>query len=175
MEKNEVLDTVDHAKTMTEALMGRSKLSRFLSAAIWILLLVSGCTLPRIAVLEDPLTPEEHLNLGVAYERTGEFENAIREYELAARKLPVAYLYLGNVHLQKNELDEAERFYRKSIRKEPDNADAHNNLAWLYYMKRDKLDEAESLAIRAIELNPAKSEIYRDTLDRIREQRMAIQ
>ena len=78
------------------------------------------------------------------------------------------------MHLQKNELDEAERFYRKSIRKDPDNADAHNNLAWLYYMRREKLDEAESLAIRAIELNPTKSEIYRDTLEKIREHKAEI-
>ena len=39
---------------------------------------ISACSLPRIIVLEDPLSPEEHLNLGVAYERKGELDGAIR-------------------------------------------------------------------------------------------------
>jgi Tfp pilus assembly protein PilF len=91
----------------------------------------SGCSLPRIIVLEDPLTPEEHLHLGVAYEKRGELDPAIKEYKLASKKLPLAYLYLGNVYFQKNELDEAEKHYRKTIKKDPQNADAHNNLAWL--------------------------------------------
>ncbi len=58
------------------------------------LILFSGCSLPRIIVLKDPLSPEEHLNLGVVYEKEGEFDNAIKEYLKAAKKLPIAYLYL---------------------------------------------------------------------------------
>ena len=134
----------------------------------------SHCALPRIVVLEDPLTPEEHLNLGVAYEKKGEFENAIREYRLAAKKLPLAYLYLGNVHFQKKELDEAEKYYKKTIRKEPTNADAYNNLAWLYYVRDENLDEAEALALKAMELNSLKAQIYEDTLEKIRERRMTV-
>ena len=49
------------------------------------------------------------------------------------------------------------------------NADAYNNLAWLYYTKKENLDEAESLAAKAIELNPEKRDVYQDTLDKIRE------
>ena len=122
-------------------------------------------------MLKDPLTPEEHLNLGVAYERNGELDHAIREYKLASKKIPVAYLHLGNSHFQKNELEKAEACYKKTIKKEPQNADAYNNLAWLYYTKRDKLDEGERLALKAIELNPSKEPIYRDTLEKIRELR----
>ena len=148
--------------------MKQSDIGRFLIVALCSVTLLTGC-LPRIIVLRDPLTPEEHLNLGVAYERKGEFEQAIKEYRLAAKQLPLAYLHLGNAHFQKGELDRAEKYYRKSIKKRPDNADAHNNLAWLYYTRGENLDEAESLASRAIELNPLKTEIYRDTLERIRD------
>jgi tetratricopeptide (TPR) repeat protein len=139
--------------------------------ALLSVLLLSGCGLPRVVVLEDPLTPEEHLNLGVAYERQGELEGAIKEYGLAARKLPLGYLYLGNVYFQRGDLVEAERHYRKAMKKDPGNADARNNLAWLYYTKGERLEEAESLALEAIGLDPSKEEVYRDTLDKVRQLR----
>jgi hypothetical protein len=55
------------------------------------------------------------------------------------------------------------------IIKDPKNGDAHNNLAWLFYIKQENLDVAEGYALRAMELNPLKAEIYRDTLEKIRE------
>ena len=137
--------------------------------ALCALLLLSGCSIPRIIILKDPLTPEEHLNLGVAYEKQGELDAAIKEYKLAAENLPAGYLYLGNAHFQKRELGKAEKYYKKAIEKEPGKADAYNNLAWLYYTKKENLDQAENLALKALELNPAKESIYYDTLDKIRE------
>jgi tetratricopeptide (TPR) repeat protein len=131
-------------------------------------LLLLGCAFPRIIVLDDPLSPEEHINLGVTYEKKGELDNALKEYQVASKKLPVAYLYIGNIYFQKNEYEEAERYYKKAIKKEPENADAYNNLAWLYFIERKNLDEAERLVLKAIELNPAKKNIYQDTLDKIR-------
>jgi tetratricopeptide (TPR) repeat protein len=119
-------------------------------------------------VLDDPLSPEEHLNLGVTYEKNGELDNALKEYQVASKKLPVAYLYMGNIYFQKDEFDEAESCYKKAIKKEPENADGYNNLAWLYFIERKNLDEAERLVLKAIELNPAKKNIYQDTLDKIR-------
>ena len=133
------------------------------------LFVLAGCSLPRIIILKDPLTPEEHLNLGVAYEKQGELENALKEYEKSAKKLPLANLYLGNVYFQKGELGKAEKYYKKTLKKEPNNPDACNNLAWLYYTEKEKLEEAEALAQKAIHLNPAKESIYRDTLEKIRE------
>ena len=65
-------------------------------------------------MLDDPLTPEEHLNLGVSYEKKGELDNALKEYETASKKLPAAYLYIGNIYYLKGEFDKAERYYRKS-------------------------------------------------------------
>jgi tetratricopeptide (TPR) repeat protein len=132
-------------------------------------LLLSGCAFPRIIILDDPLTPEEHLNLGVTYEKDGEFDNALKEYHAASEKLPLAYLYIGNIYFQKADLDETESYYKKAVKKDPENADAYNNLAWLYYTKGENLDEAERLALRAIELNPSKRVIYEDTLKNIRD------
>ena len=147
----------------------KKDISRFLLLALCSLLFFSSCSLPRIHILKDPLTPQEHLNLGVTYEKQGDFENAIREYKLAAPKIPQGYLFLGNVYFQQGDLDQAEEFYKQALVKEPENADALNNLAWVYYTKRENLDEAEQLAVRATKLNPAKKGIYLDTLEKIRD------
>ncbi len=133
------------------------------------LLLFSGCSLPQMIILKDPLSPEEHLNLGVAYERQGELDHALKEYRLAAKKLPQAYLYLGNVYFQKKDWEKAEENYKTAIEQNPQEADAYNNLAWLYFTRRENLDRGENLALKAIELNPEKEPIYRDTLHKIRE------
>jgi len=138
-------------------------------------ILPSGCSLPKIIILKDPLTPEEHLNLGVAYERRGEFDQAIREYQAAAKKLPIAFLYLGNAYFLKNDWDQAEIYFKKAIGKDAENAAAHNNLAWLYYQKGKNLEQAEALAQKALELDPSKSSIYRDTLEKVREKKRATQ
>ncbi|HYA11622.1 MAG TPA: tetratricopeptide repeat protein [Thermodesulfovibrionales bacterium] len=106
--------------------------------------------------------------MGVTYEKKGELDNALKEYQEASKKLPLAYLYMGNVYLQKNEYDKAETYYKKAIKKDPANADAYNNLAWLYFIKQENLDEAERLALKAIELNPSKKTIYIDTLEKIK-------
>jgi tetratricopeptide (TPR) repeat protein len=139
-----------------------------LITVFWSVLFLSGCSLPRIIVFEDPLTPEEHLNLGVAYEKKKEYDSAVIHYKLAAKKLPRAQLYLGNAYLLKGELDRAENHYKKAIKNEPQNADAYNNLAWLYHVKGKALDEAERYALKAIEINPSKKDIYENTLSCIR-------
>jgi tetratricopeptide (TPR) repeat protein len=144
------------------------KIYLFFSFLISYFLFINSCAIPKIIVLDDPLSPEEHLNLGVTYEKQGELENALKEYKTASKKLPLAYLYMGNVYFQKMEYDNAEVHYKKAIKKDPENADAYNNLAWLYYTKREKLDDAEKFALKAIELNPSKKENYGDTLEKIR-------
>jgi tetratricopeptide (TPR) repeat protein len=147
--------------------------NRFLDAchnAIAVILvgfMTASCSLPRIVVLRDPLTPEEHVNLGVAYERAGELDGALREYETATKKLPVAYLYIGNIRVQQKRYEEAEEAYRRAIEKD-ESAAAYNNLAWLYNVTGKDPGEAERLARKAVELSPG-SEEFRDTLQKILE------
>jgi tetratricopeptide (TPR) repeat protein len=149
--------------------------STFVLSLALLVVLAGGCTMPRIMIISDPLSAEEHLQLGIAYEKKGEFDNAIREYEAAEKKTPRAYYYLGNAHFQKREFGKAEFYYKKAINKEASNADAYNNLAWLYCVQEKNLIEAEGLALKAMELNPAKKDTYQDTLERIRKLKQTIE
>lgn len=136
---------------------------------VLIFLFIFSCSFPRIIFLKDPLTPEDHINLGVIYEKNGDLEAAINEYKKALPDLPVAFLYIGNIFFSKGEYNLAEEYYKKAINNDPFNADAYNNLAWLYYLKRENLDEAELLVVRAIKLNEKNKDIYIDTLIKIKE------
>jgi tetratricopeptide (TPR) repeat protein len=134
-------------------------------ALILLAVVISGCSLPGLVIPRDPLTAEEHLNLGVAYEKQGETDAALREYETASRELPLAYLYIGNASFQKNDLKQAEKAYKRAITKTADPR-AYNNLAWLYYSSNQKLDQAEALARKAVELSPG-SQDFLDTLEKV--------
>jgi tetratricopeptide (TPR) repeat protein len=149
-----------------DRLLGAPALSLLTAGLLFCL---CSCSLPRILVLNDPLTPQEHINLGVTYERSGELDEALKDYEKASRTLPVAYLYMGNVFFQKNELAKAEDHYREAIDRTSDPR-AYNNLAWLYYSTDKDLDEAEKLARKAVDLAPDKEE-FKDTLMKIKERK----
>jgi tetratricopeptide (TPR) repeat protein len=134
----------------------------------FVFLATASCAIPKIIILHDPLSPEEHINLGLAYEKKGETRSAITEYEKASKELPEAYLYLGNICYSKGAYAESEKYYREAIRKKPDLSDAYNNLAWLLYIRGMDSSEALSLARKAVELRPS-NEQYVDTLQQIEE------
>ncbi len=101
--------------------------------------------MPRIIVLSDPLSAEEHLALGVAYERSGKFDLAIREYERALRKdkeFFQARVNLGNVWLAKKDYGKAEEEYRKALAIRPGDPEATNNLAWAAIFSGERMEEA---------------------------------
>ena len=139
-----------------------------LAVLAWLALGLSGCGLPKIVIMDDPLSPEEHLKLARSYEQTGQYELAEKEYRTAAKKLPEAHYFLGNMFFGLKNYPKAESRYREAIRLMPDNPLPRNNLAWMFLTEGRNLDEAEELARRAVELAPAdEKEPYQDTLDRI--------
>lgn len=129
-----------------------------------------GCSIPHINVYKDPLTAEEHYQLAMTYEQEGEYEAAVREYKAASKSIAEAYYYLGNIYFTLGEYEKAEKNYKIAIKKLPENPRSYNNLAWLYFIQKKKLKEAESLASHAVELvAEEESAPYRDTLDKIRQ------
>jgi tetratricopeptide (TPR) repeat protein len=143
-------------------------MNRNLFTATVLLAVLCGCSLPRIIVLGDPLSPEEHLKLGVAYEHNAEYDLAAAEYKAASRSLPLAHLFLGNVFFLQRDYAAADEEYRRAIRELPENPRPYNNLAWLYYTQGIKLEDAETLARRAVALAPPGEDgPYRDTLEQI--------
>ena len=170
MEKNALLDTLDKSiirEARTKITICAAIVLRVLCFTV-LFFFITSCSLPRIVILEDPLSPEEHLNLGVTYEMNGEFGNALDEYKKASKTIPHAYTYIGNIFFKKGEVKDAEIYYKKAIEEDPYPADACNNLAWLYYKEKKNLDEAENLALKAIQLNPSKQDVYQDTLEKIK-------
>lgn len=134
--------------------------------------IISGCNMPRIIVLQDPLTAEEHLQLGLSYEKKGLLEEAKKHYEEASKKDIRGLLFLGNLYLNIGEYNKAEELYKETINRDANISEAYNNMAWLYYLKRENIDEAEELVKKAIEIekdNPDKLKIFKDTLEKIQQ------
>ena len=111
-----------------------------------VLLLAGGCSrVPKIIVLEDPLTAVEHVELGVAYERKGELDLARREYEMALRKdrkFFLARLNLGNVFLANKEYGKAREEYLRALELRPGDPEATNNLSWAALDSGDGIEDA---------------------------------
>ena len=119
---------------------------RLLLPFLLVLLLAGGCSrVPRIIVLEDPLTAAEHVELGVAYERKGELDLAQREYERALRmdgKFYRARVNLGNVFLAKKEFGKAREEYLLALELRPGDAEATNNLSWAAILSGEGIEDA---------------------------------
>lgn len=97
---------------------------------------LNGCaSLQSSLFMKDPLTAEEHNNLGVIYEREGKNDLAIREYKSAISNdntLITPIVNLGNVYFKEGEYTKAEKYYKKALKKDKTNLEAANNLASLY-------------------------------------------
>src|ERR1700752_4347019 len=100
---------------------------------LFFILFLSGCSfIPKLVYIRDPLTAEEHNNLGVAYEKEGRYDLALREYKRAVDKdknLIVPLVNMGNVYFKQKKYKEAEKYYLKALEKDEKNIEAANNLA----------------------------------------------
>jgi len=94
------------------------------------------------------------LSRGAAFESAGDLDKAEAAYCEAARSEAVRPLALADragLLAAQGAFGKAEELYRESIQSRP-TASALNNLAWMYVVYGQKLDEAAALAIRAAKI-----------------------
>jgi Tfp pilus assembly protein PilF len=127
----------------------------------------AGCSLPKVIVLHDPLSADEHIRLGGIYESQGKTDLARDQYRAATRqdrKHVRAWMLYGDVSYRLGEYPAAESSYERALDLDPRDGDLLNNLAWVYVQQDKKLQQAEDLVRRALELKPENRPYYLDTL-----------
>jgi len=140
-----------------------------------LIFLIAACAMPKIPqiiVIDDPLTAQQHNDLGVAYEEKGDYPLAEKEYEKAIKKnheWVIPYLNLGHLYYRQDKIDQAERALREGLRVKGDHPDLLNNLAWVL-MEKGQIKDARTLIDKAIAIED--KEEYQDTRREILERVM---
>ncbi len=107
---------------------------------------------------------EIHCNLGFLAFRTGEFRQAADQFALAAERAKRPHLvaeYAFNLGTALERLEswrEAQEAYERAIAHEPEHFGAHFNLGTLFLHRLSNPARAESLLMRARELQPRRPE-----------------
>lgn len=129
--------------------------------------LLGACSMPRIIILNDPLSADEHIKLGRIYEAQGKLDLAAPQYEAAVKRDPASVsslLLLGDLSFRTGNFKTAESAYKKAIALQPENGDIYNNLCWVYLKRNRKIGKAEELITTALAKTPEHRAYYLDTL-----------
>lgn len=109
----------------------------------------------------DPRSPLAHESFGVFHLRKGEWLEAARWFEKAVdldSKSFLAHFYAAQLVIQRGgmleEFEKTETRLRRAIALNPAFAPAYSNLATLYAVNDEKLEEALKLALKASQLEP---------------------
>jgi tetratricopeptide (TPR) repeat protein len=130
----------------------------------------------EVGVLEakrrvEPVTIGGTLQLAQRYLDRGEVSRATDLYREALQKAPtdLAALYgLGYGLLKAGRLDESSRAFRSVLQQDPGSADGRNALAFVFAEKGESLAVAERLVTEAVEIAPALTAYWNDTLGWVR-------
>jgi len=139
----------------------------FFTSVLLLALMLTGCSLPKIIVLHDPLSADEHVKLGGIYDSQGKTGLARDQYRFAVKQAPknvLAWSLLGDSAFRLKDYPEAEKAYEKALDLDRSNGDLLNNLAWVYIQQEKKLGKAQELVQAALEHAPDRRPYYLDTL-----------
>jgi tetratricopeptide (TPR) repeat protein len=102
-----------------------------------------------------PYSSQLHVGLGTYLLQQGKIEEAIYEFELAIKLKPDATTFnnLGVALGLKGRTDEAMENYKKAIRLDPKNAEAHYNLGNIF-LSQNKFKQAIGEYEKAVSINP---------------------
>jgi tetratricopeptide (TPR) repeat protein len=89
-------------------------------------------------VQEDQALPQLHKNIGDLHYRVGRYEDALAAYEKAVAADDAlgadVYLKLGNIALRRADQENAERYWRRALELDPQNAIVQRNLTGLGHL-----------------------------------------
>lgn len=94
-------------------------------------------------------------------EAIGYFERG-RKFVIDKKLLADFDSYLGDLYHSTGEVEKAFEAYDRVLRNEPDNTLVLNNYAYYLSLRKERLDEAKTMAQHAVELDP-DNEVYLDT------------
>jgi len=109
------------------------------------------------AIQLEPKSVVSYMQLARVYELQGKSDDALTTYQKAltvAPDSPLIIAAIGNVYLAKNDLKAAQRSFEKANTLAPHDAMIQNNLAWVYALEGQNLDQALSLATQAKQTAP---------------------
>ncbi|KAK3517762.1 hypothetical protein QTP70_018334 [Hemibagrus guttatus] len=104
-------------------------------------------------------------NLGKLLHEHGQQEEALTIYKEAVKKMPhqfapqSLYNMMGEAYMKLNKFEDAEHWYRESLKAKPDHVPAHLTYGKLLSITGHKT-EAEHYFLKAIELEPTKGTCY---------------
>ena len=102
------------------------------------------------------LSADEYVQLGIIYASQGKKEEADAQYKLALevdKRFAPAWIAIGNDAFESKNYQAAEKNFRRTLKIDPNNPAANNNLAMVYLAENRQLDRAEKLATKALSSN----------------------
>jgi tetratricopeptide (TPR) repeat protein len=110
----------------------------------------------RRALVIEPQNPLLWLNLGIAQQKTGDYEEALECYQRAVYiddGIADAWGSMGLIYYELELFDFAEECYRNALEREPNSPKIWNNLGVLYFTE-GSLEEARHCFEEALSLLP---------------------
>lgn len=121
----------------------------------------------RKALTMEPANPLLWLNLGIAQQKSGDYNSAIDSFFHCLSfdsSMAEAWNALGLIHYELERFEEAEAFYKKALQKEQRSPKNWNNLGVLYFTI-GSYEEARHCFEQAVSLSPH----YYDALFNLRD------
>jgi tetratricopeptide (TPR) repeat protein len=115
------------------------------------------------------LRVKDPFSLGHLYLSNDKPAEALTAYREALHSNPDSlqgYLFIANLFSQTGPPDSVAAYYRHALAKNPNHAEALNNLAWHYALRNQNLEEAIALSQRSLKLKPQEP-YYWDSLAEI--------
>lgn len=117
----------------------------------------------RRAALLDPDNPTYRGALEALFLQPSSFPQGLKAFQAMVEQQPESpwnHLFLGRFQARLEDFESAEKSYLKVQELAPERAEGFRVLADLYYRQGRKLAEAETLARRAVELDPSGTQYH---------------